>query len=151
MIEYMEFAGVAAFVALEIKEAWDVLEIVYHPIRALEEDAAEVLIKPLRKGLIQIDLVLGLVILLVVASDTISIFITGFTGFHLAVYLIVLILGALMIGISAGIYFLIKWLLILLIDHLFKKLDKKFHISETFKDFYDKVRSEEIEIDIIAD
>ncbi len=142
------YVGSVAFVAMEIKESWDMLEIVYHPIKAIKEDAVESLIKPLRNGLIKIDIVIGVIVLAVVTTDSLSIYLTGFTGFHLAVFLVIFIIGALMVGISAGIYFLIKGLLMLLIDVIFKKLDKTFHISDTLGDFYEKVRSEDINIDI---
>ena len=127
---------------------WDTLEIIYHPIKAITENAVESLLTPLRNGLIKVDLVIGAIVLAVVTTDSISIYLTGLTGFHIAVFFMIFIIGAIMFGISMGIYFLIKGLLILLIDVIFKKMDKTFHISDALRGFYEKVRSEDIIIDV---
>jgi len=144
------YVGIAVFVAMEIKETWDMLEIVYHPIKALKNDAVENIIRPVREGLIKIDVVIGVVVLAVVTTDSISIYLTGFTGFHLAAFIVIFIIGALMIGLSAAIYLLIKGALVLLIDVIFRKMDRTFHISDNLKEFYEKVRSEDLVIDVEA-
>ena len=142
------YVGVVAFVTMEIKEAWDVLEIIYHPIKAITENAVESLLTPLRNGLIKVDIVIGAIILVVVTTDSASIYLTGLTGFHIAVFFMIFIIGAIMFGISLGIYYLIKGLLVLIIDVIFKKMDRAFHISDRLRGFYEKVSSEEIVIDV---
>ncbi|MGA1792465.1 MAG: hypothetical protein ACMUHM_00785 [Thermoplasmatota archaeon] len=144
------YVGIAVFTGMEIREFWGVLEIVYHPIKALKDDAVESIIKPVREGLIKIDIVVGLIILAVVTTDSISIYFTGFTGFHLAAYIIIFIIGGVMLALSTAIYLLIKGALVLLIDVIYSKMDKKFHISDNLKEFYDKVRSEDVVIDVEA-
>ena len=142
------YAGSMAFVALEIWEAWEALEIIYHPIKAITENAVESLLTPLRNGLIKIDVVIGVIVLAVVTTDSVSIYLTGLTGFHIAVFVLILLIGAIMFGISLGIYYLIKGSLILIIEVIFKKMDRTFHISDALKGFYERVSSEEIIIDV---
>ncbi|MGA1819609.1 MAG: hypothetical protein ACMUHU_01225 [Thermoplasmatota archaeon] len=144
------YLGIIVFTGMEIREFWEVLKIVYHPVKALKDDAVENILKPIRGGLIKIDIVIGVVVLAVVTTDSISIYLTGFTGFHLAVFIVIFIFGGLMIALSAALYILIKGALELMIDVIYKKMDKKFHIGDNLKEFYDKVRSEEVVIDVEA-
>ena len=139
------YLSILIFVIFEVKSWWDMVDIIYEPLKTIEERTSERVMVPIRDFMIKLDLVIGSVMFVIFTAITIIAVFHEFSIFLLFPVIITFVLGGSLIGISVVIYFLLKGILIFLFDVLWRKLDDKFHFTDTLNKKWDDMRYVDID------
>lgn len=143
------YMGVGMFTLVEIREWWKLLDMIYEPIKTLEERTVETILDPFRSYLMKMDLIIAGIMLSVFSLVIVSIMLIGFYWLFLIPMILVTFIGIILIAISVLIYLLIKGMILFFIGFIWKKIDDRFKIIEKFKGNWDKIKALEDQMDHI--
>ncbi|MEA3559582.1 MAG: hypothetical protein U9R75_10045 [Candidatus Thermoplasmatota archaeon] len=133
------------FAGFQIKEFFDLLELIYHPVRALEEGLIGRLLELLKPFLVKLNIATGIIFLSALVLVIHSITTAGFSLFHLVLLVTLILLSLMVVGMSVLVHISLRTLLRFLIEKVWKKMDKRFGLSDLIMKHYKK---EEDVIDI---
>lgn len=139
------YISVVVFIIFEIKSWWDLIDIVYEPVRTMEERTSDKLLEPVRKFMIKMDLIIAAIMMAIFMGIIILILIRGFTPILILPVVVTLIVGGVLIGASILIYLVFRSILVFLFDVLWRKLDNRFHITDSMRRKWDDLNYVDID------
>ena len=132
----MIYSAEIVFAGFQIKVFFDLLELIYHPARAVKEGLVSRLLDTLKPFLVKLNIATGIIFLSALVLVIHSIATVGFSAFHLVLLITLMLLSSMVIGISVLVYISLRALLRFLIEKVWKKMDERFGLSDLIMKHY---------------
>ncbi len=139
------YVVVIVFLIFETRSWWDLVDIVYEPLKTIEERTSEKILQPVFRYIIKLDIIVAALMIVIFLVLVILMVFLGFTPLMLIPLIATIIIGGGIIGLTIGTYFVIRGILIFLFDVLWKKLDDKFDLTGKIRRKWDDLKYVDID------